>query len=80
MKLSKEQKAELVWTISIDMYNRVMLQAIKITHGLATTNNLSNLVFKYEDDIQSGEYKTMNEFISAFDEDLSMIPKDQLSV
>lgn len=79
-KLSKNQKAGFVWNLSINMYNNTMLIALEITHGKEACKEISNLQYKYQDEIGSGEIKTLNDFKEIFNEDLSSIDQEMLSM
>jgi len=76
--LTTEQKARLVWELAIDIENNPIFIALRITHGTEVSKNISNLLYKYEDSICDGSVKTLDNFISIFNEDLSMIDSSLL--
>jgi len=75
IELNRLQKAQLVWELCTDIYNRPMRTAVVIIVGREAANEISNLEYKYQDILP----KTLSEFISIFNEDLSGIDKSLLS-
>ena len=74
MSLTIEQKARLVWELSIDVENRPIFTAIEIINGKESAKEINNLVFKYDEKFY--KYKTLDEFIEDFDESIDEIPEN----
>ena len=76
MLLTKEQKAKLVWELSIDVENKPMLTAIEIIIGEKSVKEINNLVYKYDEGFYHNKYKTLKDFIEYFDDNIDEIPEN----